>query len=203
MKHDDHPEHGRLIDFAEGDLDPEDASRIEAHLAGCQACRDFVRSLESTFSALEMDRVPEPPESFFEYLPARARARAGRSGKGLLLKLIPGVASAALVSLLMWWLAGNRVAPVDGVEMIMAEMTTGEIVEAVSSEPAAGGMLMGDSATDLEEIEAYLLETESIYDLLDSMSEAERARFTAYLERSMSGDLETSGPSGGYMRKEC
>ena len=203
MKRNNHPEHGKLIDFVEGDLDPEAAGEIEMHLAGCEACRAFVGSLENTFSILETDSVPQPPEAFFDYLAGRARARAARSRKGLLLRLLPGVASAAAVVILMWWLAGTRVSPVDGVDIIMAEMTTGEIVEAVSAEPVVGSLLLEDSASGLEEIETYLLEKESIYELLESMNEAERQLFTAYLERSMSWDGKTSGHMGFYMRKEC
>jgi anti-sigma factor RsiW len=203
MKTSDHPDHGRLIDYLEGELAPEAAVRIEAHLAGCEVCRAFVRSVESTFSVLEADPVPEPPQAFFDYLAGRARARASRSRKSLLLRFLPGMASAVAAVVLMWWLAGTRVTPVDGVDMIMAEMTTGEIVEAVSAEPAAGSLLIEDSAAGLGEIEAYLLETESIYDLLDSMNGDELERLAAYLERSMSGDLETSGHTDGYMRKGC
>jgi len=203
MKRNNHPEHGNLIDFVEGDLDPEAATEIEMHLAGCETCRAFVKSLENTFAILETDSVPQPPEAFFDYLAGRARARAPRRRNGILLKLLPGVAFAAAVVMLMWWLAGTRVLPVDGVDIIMAEMTTGEIMEAVSAEPVVGSLLLEDSASGLEEIETYLLETESIYELLESMNEAERELFTAYLERSMSGDGKTSGHMGFYMRKEC
>jgi hypothetical protein len=203
MKQTSHPEHGSLIDFVEGDLAPGEAREIETHLADCEVCRAFVKSLESTFSALGTDRVPEPPESFFGYLAWRARARASRSRSPLLLRFLPGLASAAAAVVLVWWLAGTQTLPVDGVDIIMADMTTGQIVEAVSTDPGAGSLLIEDSVAGLREIETYLLETESIYDLLDSMDEVERERFTAYLERSMSGDSETSGLVTGSMRKEC
>jgi anti-sigma factor RsiW len=203
MKHDSHPEHGRLIDFVEGELGREAAREVEAHLTDCGTCRAFVTSLEKTFSALEADRVPEPPEAVFAYLAGRARARASRRGRRLLLRFLPGLASAVAAALLIWWLANPQVVDVDGVDIIMADMTTGQIVEAVSMENGVESLLIEDSVTGLREIETYLLETETIYDLLDSMDEVERERFTAYLKRSMSGDIETSGLAPGCIRKEC
>jgi hypothetical protein len=205
MKHDSHPEHGRLIDFVEGELGREAAREVEAHLADCGVCRAFVTSLGQTFSALAADRVPEPPETFFAYLAgrARARARASRGRSRLLLRFLPGLGSAVAAALLIWWLASPQVVNVDGVDIIMADMTTGQIVEAVSMENGVERLLIEDSATGLREIETYLLETETIYDLLDSMDEGEKERFKAYLERSMSGDIETSRLAAGCIRKEC
>jgi hypothetical protein len=203
MKHENHPEHDSLIDFIEGDLPSERAREIEAHVAGCEACRAYVTSLQHTFSAFEADRVPEPPEAFFAYLAGRAMARASRSRRRLAFKFIPGLAAAAAAVVLMWWLAGPSTLPVDSVDIIMADMTTEQIVETVSVDPDAGSLLVEDSEARLKEIETYLLETESLYDLLDSMSETEKERFTAYLEGSMTGDGKTSGLMTGSMRKEC
>jgi hypothetical protein len=190
-----------LIDFVEGALSPGTAGEIEAHLEACEACRAYVESLQRTFSLLSDDRVPEPPEAFFAYM--AGRARAGEDRRRLLLRFLPGVASAGVVAVLMWWLAGTSLSPVDSVDIIMADMTTGQIVETVSMDPEAGELLAEDPGGRIGEIEAYLRETESIHDLLDSMSEAERERFTAHLERSMTGELDTSGHTTGSMRKEC
>jgi hypothetical protein len=203
MKHENHPEHDSLIDFVEGNLPSAATHEIEAHVAGCEVCRAYVTSLQQTFSALEMDRVPEPPEAFFAYLAGRARARASRSRRRLAFRFVPGLAAAAAAVVLMWWLAGTSLSPVDSVDIIMADMTTGQIVETVSFDPDAGSLLVEDSGDRLKEIEAYILETESIYDLLDSMSESEKERFTAYIEGSMTGDGGTSGLMTDSMRKEC
>jgi anti-sigma factor RsiW len=203
MNKDQHPRHDELIDFAEGDLEQAEARRIESHLAVCVACRTYVKSLRGTFSALEMDRVPEPPEAYFAYLAGRARHRAGRGRRRFVLSFAPGLAAATAVVLLMWWLSGARISPVDSVDIIMADMTTGEIVETVSTDPYAASLLVGDSEDRLTEIETYLLETESIYDLLDSMSETEKENFMAYLKRSMPEDGKTSGHLTGFTRKEC
>jgi hypothetical protein len=202
MRRDDHPGHDNLIDFVEADLPPEEIRKIEIHLEGCEACRAYVRTLRQTFSALEGDRVPEPPEAFFTFLAGRAKARAGR-GRRLLWRFIPGLASAAATIVLMWWLAGSSFLPVDGIDIIMADMTTGEIVEAVSADPGAESVFVEDSGGSLSEIEIYLLETESIYDLLDGMSDTEKERFTAYLEGAMTGEGGTSGLMIGCMRKGC
>ncbi len=203
MKHEDHPEHDRLMDFVEGDLPPAAAREIETHVAGCEVCRAYVKSLQHAFSALEADRVPEPPEAFFAFLAGRARARALRSRRRLVWGFIPGLAAAAATVVVMWWLSETPILPVDSVDIIMADMTTGQIVEAVSAYPEAGSLLVEDSEAGLDEIETYLLETESIYDLLDGMSETEKERFTGYLEGSMSGDTGTTGLMTGSIRKEC
>ena len=97
----------------------------------------------------------------------------------------------------------SKASCVDSIDIIMADMTTGQIVEAVSVDPDVGSLLVDDSGDRLNEIETYLLENESIYDLLDSMSETEKERFTAHLEGSMAGDGATSGLMAGFRRKEC
>lgn len=203
MKQNQHPKHGTLIDFVESELAPEFAGEIEEHLGRCEACRAFVESVRRTYSALEVDRVPEPHEAFFTYLAGRSKARASRGRRALLWRFLPGAASAAAAVVLMWWLAESRVPHVDSVDIIMADMTTGEIVEAVSADPEVENLVIEDSAAGLEEIESYLIETESIYDLLEGMSDTERDRLTADLERYMSGNGGTSGFVTGKMRKEC
>jgi hypothetical protein len=203
MNNETHPERDRLIDFAEGDLPPAAAREVESHIAGCTACRAYLESLRRTLAALEIDGVPEPPEAFFAYLGGRARARASGRRKRLALALAPGLAAAGAVVVLMWYLATGTVSPVDSVDIIMADMTTGEIVEALATDPYAESMLVEDSDPSWSEIETYLLETESINDLLDGMSDAEKEHFMAYLKGAMTGDGETSGLFTGRAWKEC
>lgn len=203
MRQESHPEHASLIDFVEGGLPPERAREIETHLTGCETCRCYVESLQRTFTALEADRVPEPPEAFFAYLAPRARARAGRDRRRLALRLFPGLAASVAIVLLLWWLAGTPTSPVDSLDIIMADMTTGQIVETVSADPEAGSLLVEDAEDRIRDIETYLIETESIHSILESMSETEKERFTAYLEGTMSGEGETSGLVTGSLWKEC
>ena len=198
-----HPEQDQLVDFVEGELEPAEALDIQAHLDECAGCREYVDSLRRTFVALEADLVPEPPEAYFAYLAARAKQRARKGRRRSVLSLAPGLAAAVAVVVLMWWLAGGPLAPVDSVDIIMADMTTGEIVETISTDPYAAGLLVGDSERSLVEIEAYLLETENIYDLLSGMDDTEKERFTAYLKGSMPEDGATSGLMTGSARKEC
>jgi hypothetical protein len=198
-----HPSRDRLMDFVDGELDEAGVGEIRAHLAGCETCRAYVESLKLTLRALEVETVPEPPEAYFAFLAGRARQRAGSGRTRLVFKLAPGLAAAAVVVALMWRITGTPVAPVDSVDIIMAEMTTGEIVETLAADPYVGSLLIGDSEADLDEIDSYLKETESVYGLLDAMSEAERARFMAYLKGSMVDDDEISGPATGSSRKGC
>jgi hypothetical protein len=203
MNDESHPRRDQLISFVEGDLPLERTREIESHIAGCKACRAYVESLCHTFVALETDLVPEPPETFFTYLAGRTMARVSGSRRRLVFTLAPGLAAAAAVVILMWYLTGVTISPVDSVEIIMADMTTGEIVEALSTDPYAGSLLVEDSEDDLSEVEMYLLETESIHDLLDSMSDTERERFMDHLKGSMTRDGGTSGLVTDFARKEC
>jgi hypothetical protein len=203
MSPDYHPTSDALIDFAEGDLPPEQVREIEEHLAGCETCRAYLESLERTFTLLEGDLIPEPPEAFFAFLAGRARQQARSDRRGMIFRFAPGLAAAVASVLLMWWLAGLSVSTVDGIDIIMAEMTTGEIVETASSDPGVGSLIIEASRNDLDEIDDYLQGSESIYDLLDSMSEEEQSRFMAYLKESMARGGETSGLVTGSVRKEC
>lgn len=203
MKNENHPQREQLIGFVEGDLPPARAQEVEIHIAGCETCRAYVESLRHTFAALETDLVPEPPEAFFAYLAGRARARASASRRRFAFMLAPGLAAAAAVIVLMWYITGGTISPVDSVDMILADMTTGEIVETLSTDPYAESLLVEDSDDSLGEIETYLLETESIHDLLDGMSDTEREHFMDRLQGSMTDDGETSGLMTGWARKEC
>ena len=203
MKKGNHPQRNQLIDFVEGDLPPARASEVEAHIAACETCQAYVESLRHAFAALEADLVPEPPEVFFEYLAGRAGTRASVTRRRFAFALAPGLAAAAAVIVLMWYITSGTIPPVDSVDMILADMTTGEIVETLSTDPYAESLLVEDSEESLSEIETYLLESESIHDLLDGMSDTEREHLMDYLKGSMTDDGETSGVTTGSAGKEC
>ena len=198
-----HPTQDGLMDFVEGDLLPGQAREIEEHLAGCETCRAYVESLRRTITLLEGDSIPEPSEAFLAFLAGRARQQARSDRRGMIFRFAPGLAAAVASVLLMWWLAGTPISSVDGIDIIMAEMTTGEIVKTVSDDPDVGSLIIEASRTDLDEIDDYLQGTESIYDLLDSMSEDEQNRFMVYLKESMAPEGETSGLVTGSARKGC
>jgi hypothetical protein len=203
MRKDDHPDRGQLIDFAEDETAADVRARIEAHLTGCRICKAYVESLKSTFAALETDIVPEPPETFFTYLAGRARQRSGSARRRLLSVFAPGLAAATLVVVLMWWLTESPGYPVDSVDIIMADMTTGEIMEAVFVGPGVEGLFLDGSEDELNQIETYIIENENIHDLLNGLDEAEKERFMDYLEGSMTEGDGTSGLMRGFNRKEC
>jgi hypothetical protein len=203
MSPDYHPTRDRLMDFVDGGLAGGQAREVGDHLAGCEACRAYVESLKHTLTLLEGDAVPEPSEAYFAFLAGRARQHARAGGTRLVFRFAPGLAAAAAAVLLMWWVAGTPTSPVDGVDIIMAEMTTGEIVETFSTDPYAGSLIIEASRTSLDEIDDYLRDTETIYDLLDSMSDDEKTRFTTYLKGLIGRDGKTSGLVTGSLRKEC
>jgi anti-sigma factor RsiW len=202
---DGHPAREILIDLVEGaaDLAADRIVALEAHLAGCRECRAYVESLRRAVDILAADEVPEPAGAFFECLAGTARRRASGRVRPMVLRFVPGLAGAAAAIVLVVWLAGGAGPSVSGLEIIMTEMTTGEIMETVIADPHAGGAVIGSSESGLIEVERYLEHTESIYDLLEAMSDAEKARFTAYVEQSMGEERRTSGLPDGSVGKEC
>ena len=72
-----------LIDYHSGDLNPEEHARFEAHLAGCAACVEYLRSYEETIRLVKgafirpEDAVPAnvPNELVRAILAARRRAQ--------------------------------------------------------------------------------------------------------------------------------
>ncbi len=67
-----------LLDRAAGAIDAATAARLEAHLAGCEACRAEAQALDS---ALEAARLPPPPEAELRAL-ERAQAATLRHWRG-------------------------------------------------------------------------------------------------------------------------
>lgn len=181
----EHPGRGDLIDFAEGETSSRRSKQIEAHLKVCEVCRSHVASIEGAFSLLGTDTVPEPSPGYWAYFEQRVRERVRSQRRPLVFSLVPGLAAAATLLVLLWWLPQAQVPGMRGVEMIMADMTTGEIVEAVSDGPYVGLVLLGAAEEDIRLVETYLAETEAIYDLVDQLSEAEKENFINRLRESM------------------
>jgi anti-sigma factor RsiW len=99
------PDHvGRLLDYSAGRLDAVAARRIEAHLRGCPACRNFVAAQSAVWETLDRwQAAPVSPDfdrrlyqrirervSWWEYLARPLRPLLARQG-------LPITAAAALV----------------------------------------------------------------------------------------------------------
>jgi anti-sigma factor RsiW len=52
-----------LTEYMEGALRPDDARRLQEHLANCSACAEFLSTLEKTRTAVGGLRAREVPES--------------------------------------------------------------------------------------------------------------------------------------------
>ncbi len=228
----DHFKRGDLIDFVDGVLAPEVAEEIKAHIETCRACGDYVESLRMTFSALSADEVPEPSSGYWDYFEQRVRARAESTGAGrsaprrrLILSWISGLAAAAALVILLWWLPeptvpdfgepggtapggtapggtapgraapGTQTAEVDAVDILLADLSTGEIIESMSETPALGLALIEDEAASVIELDAYLSETGSIYDLVDELDAHERESFISNLKATMEEDNTSAVPN--------
>lgn len=58
-----------------GTLEPEEAERLEAHLASCPACHALMREMETTLRVTASPMRPEPPPAFWDGYYERLEAR--------------------------------------------------------------------------------------------------------------------------------
>jgi hypothetical protein len=74
---DPHP--GALLpDFVQGLLSGDEKKGVEAHLAGCEVCRERAEGLRVLFRRLAEGTVPDPPAGYFLSLLPRVRERIER-----------------------------------------------------------------------------------------------------------------------------
>lgn len=64
-----------LLGLVDGDLGPDEAAAVEAHLASCPSCRDLARGFRADRPAFP---EPELPPGFWASFDARLRARLPR-----------------------------------------------------------------------------------------------------------------------------
>jgi predicted anti-sigma-YlaC factor YlaD len=199
-----HQKREELIDFVEGELSAERTGEIDAHLKTCKECAAYVESLKRTFSVLTEDTVPEPPPGYWTYLPRRVRQQAGAGRRRRrILVFAPGIAALAVVLMLVW--RGTRApAPeTTTLEMITAELATEDLLESVAASEVYEVMFMDAAAEEITSLDQYLSETEDIYDLIGTLSDAEAEAFVAELDNLMRADEGTSKIMTDSPRKEC
>ena len=92
---------------------------------------------------------------------------------------------------------------IDPVDVLLADLSTGEIIESISADPDIGLLLIETGAEDIDEIDEYLAETTGIYDLVDQLSAGEQERFISSLKANMEEKENTSGITTGSARKGC
>jgi hypothetical protein len=109
MNHDAASE--KLLELAYGDLPEREARAVEAHAAGCPACRDELAGMRETRALMALLPVEPPPERGMGIVLAAAReAAAGRARKATLLPRWLwaggiGAVAAAAVAVVSWQLA--------------------------------------------------------------------------------------------------
>ncbi len=72
-----HASEDDLILHFYGDADGESAARVDAHLAGCGACRQTFNELQDTLRLVDAAAVPEPGPAFERVTWARVQAAIG------------------------------------------------------------------------------------------------------------------------------
>lgn len=198
-----HIGHEDLIDFIEGELSPERARRIGAHIGVCETCRSYVESIKATFGLLARDSVPEPPPGYWVYLPQRAKGLARSRRRRLLLALAPGLAAVLVAAVLLWWPGKSPVRDLDSVDLMLSEMSTDEIIETLSGSPAYEEMVLEAAEDEISTLEGYLFQTEDIYDLVNMLSDDEKDALASELSNLMGLNENTSKLMIGPARKGC
>jgi hypothetical protein len=92
---------------------------------------------------------------------------------------------------------------VDPVDFLLADLSTGEIIESMSTDPGIGLMFMEIDTEAMAEIDDYLAETTGIDELVDQLSTEERQIFISNLKANMKEDDNTSAITNGSARKGC
>jgi hypothetical protein len=199
---DQHREPQELIDFVGGDLSPERSVEIERHLKTCASCRAYVESVRQTFDILAEDTVPEPPPGYWVYFGRAVRERIRPKRRRLLLILAPGLAIVCIAALTLWW--GTRVPeePLDSMELMFAQMSSGELVESVAGSELVEEMILFNTEIDLAALGSYLFEADDIDNLIGGLRDEEKDELVSRLMRLMRKE-DTSGLTKDVKWKGC
>jgi hypothetical protein len=197
-------EPGDLIEYLDGEAPPERVREIEDHLAGCDACRAYLASIEQAFRVLRDDEVPEPPPAYWAYFEKSVRQRIASRKRHRALRLVPALAGiAALVLIVVLWWPFRPELGLDGVDIVLSTMSTGEMVETLGSNPDAGLALSDIAEDQIRSLEAYLIQTDDLDDLLGHLTEAEAEELESRLSEIMKAEESTSGIFDDSKRKGC
>lgn len=64
-----------LSAYLDGELEPSEAGAVEEHLEKCVECAEHLRVLKDLSESVQMTKPALPPEGYFEFFPAKLRAR--------------------------------------------------------------------------------------------------------------------------------
>ena len=188
-----------LIDYVDGEVTDDERLSIEKHLEQCARCAAYVESLRRTLAAVAADKVPEPPPGYWEHFERNVRNRIEAKRRRFRLVLIPGLAGAAVCVLLVVLYTWVPVEPGGDMEMVIAEINTSEVTEEVLLESGMEALFLGQIGSDAGLLDEYLLETGTLPEIVDGLSEDEERDFI----NKLSSIMEPTGCAHEIERKEC
>jgi anti-sigma factor RsiW len=146
----------RLLDFALGDLEPQDAAAVEAHLAGCAACAAAVgefqrRAAEISSAVHQIVQGVELPPGFFARVLTRLEAhralawprwRLAVLGAGLVTALVLGAISGPFLA--QRWPSLRQPAPEPAAALSTWQSPTEGLLRSSSEELLQGAPRLGE-----------------------------------------------------------
>ncbi len=190
----------RLIDYVDGDVSQEEKEAIEEHLAACAECAAYVESVKRVYELASRDRVPEPPPAYWLHFLSNVRRRATERRRRLIFVLAPGIAAIAVVVLLVAYFAGGE--RIDPYSYLVTDLTGEAGSVYVGDEFIVSEIFSAEIDQDLDELDEYLMDRESLIEIIDSLDEDERQEFVT----TLMGVLNRQGnliQSRDYQRREC
>lgn len=137
-----------LID---GELSPDEAAELEAHIAECSECRALYDAFTAVSAAVS-GGMEEPPESIAPAVMQEVRAIAGRKKRGVWIKFLSAAACLALVVLVgakAGLFGGTSYSGADSAGEV-TDMTVGMLAES----DAYAGDAVGEDAAEEKKSEA-------------------------------------------------
>lgn len=217
-------EYAALLDpFVDGELSPEEAARVRAHLKVCGGCRSYVDAALAMRDAFPEWEDTEVPEGFADGVMAAIRTEAGpqagtesqmaaaskrpKPWKKVLLPMAACLAIVAAVGQLPQWNGASSAAATDAASQSIAAASAGseesQMETAMASQslpgpvPAEGDAPLTDEITDHKT--AFAIQNSTVSDASGESAPALQSRETGKAEAD-EAPKELASPMASYSR---